>query len=340
MDPCLLDVLHELLARQLRLLHLLELEFPVAGQFGRAQLVDAEAGQRHHGLELDGGLRIVADALGERFHHLGHILVRDFEHSQRPDGADPRAGVTVEASSPALIEKVRTVFTDAQGLYRLVDLRPGTYKVTFTLPGFATFVRDGLTLEGAAAVTVNGQMKVGALEETLTVTGEAPIVDVSSTAKEQVVTRELLDAIPTGRQVWTVAVTMPGVTLSGQDVGGAGGLQQTRMRAFGTVEQEVTMEIDSILMNSVHGGGSTQQYFNDGMVQEMSVQTGALSAEVQTGGVRINMIPQTGSNQLHGSFVAISVPNSSAPVLSLSCLMICTRWPATSSSQSLSCRFG
>ena len=118
-------------------------------------------------------------------------------------------GVTVEASSPALIEKVRTVFTDAQGLYRLVDLRPGTYKVTFTLPGFATFVRDGLTLEGAAAVTVNGQMKVGALEETLTVTGEAPIVDVSSTAKEQVVTRELLDAIPTGRQVWTVAVTMP-----------------------------------------------------------------------------------------------------------------------------------
>ena len=89
------------------------------------------------------------------------------------------------------------------------------------------------------------------------------------------------------------------------------GLQQTRMRAFGTVEQEVTMEIDSILMNSVHGGGSTQQYFNDGMVQEMSVQTGALSAEVQTGGVRVNMIPQTGSNQLHGSLVAISVPNSS-----------------------------
>ncbi len=220
-------------------------------------------------------------------------------------------GVTVEAASPALIEKIRTVFTDAAGLYRLVDLRPGVYKVTFTLPGFSTFVRDGLTLEGASTVTVNGQMKVGALEETLTVTGEGPIVDVSSTAKEQVMTRELLNVIPTGRQVWTVAVTMPGVTLSGQDVGGAGGLQQTRMRAFGTVEQEVTIQVDGILMNSVHGGGSTNQYFNDGMTQEISVQTGALGAETQTGGVRLNMIPETGSNQLHGSLVAIAVPNSS-----------------------------
>ena len=220
-------------------------------------------------------------------------------------------GVTVEAASPALIEKIRTVFTDAGGLYRLVDLRPGIYKVTFTLPGFSTFVRDGLTLEGTATVTVNGQMKVGTLEETLTVTGEAPIVDVTSTAKAQVVTRELLDAIPTGRQMWTVAVTMPGVTLSGQDVGGAGGLQQTRMRAFGTVEQEVTIEVDGILMNSVHGGGSTNQYFNDGMTQEMSIQTGALGAETQTGGVRLNLIPQTGSNQFHGSLVAIAVPTSS-----------------------------
>jgi len=229
--------------------------------------------------------------------------------SDESGGALP--GVTIEAASPALIEKVRTVFTDAEGLYRFVDLRPGTYTVTFTLPGFGTLVRDQITLEGSATVTINGQLKVGALSETLTVSGEAPIVDVQSTAKEQVMTRELLNAIPTGRQMWTVAVTMPGVTLTGQDVGGAGGLQQTRMRAFGTVEQEVTIEVDSILMNSVHGGGSTQQYFNDGMVQEMAVQTGALGAETQTGGVRLNMIPQTGGNQFHGSLIAISVPNSS-----------------------------
>ena len=188
-------------------------------------------------------------------------------------------GVTVEAASPALIEKVRTVYTDTQGLYPLVDLRPGVYTVTFTLPGFATLVRDQITLEGTGTATINGQLKVGAIEETLTVTGEAPLVDTSSAVREQVVNRELLDALPTGRQMWTVAVTLPGVSLNGQDVCGPGGLQQTRMRAFGAVEQEVTIEVDGILMNSVHGGGSTQQYFNDGMVQEMSVQTGALGAE-------------------------------------------------------------
>ena len=220
-------------------------------------------------------------------------------------------GVTIEAASPALIERTRTVFTDSQGLFRLVDLRPGTYQVTFTLPGFTTLVRDRITLAGTATVTVNGQLTLGAIEETVTVSGEAPMVDSSSTAKEQVVTRELLNAIPSGRQMWTVAVTMPGISLNGQDVGGAGGLQQTRMRAFGTLEQEVTIEVDGILMNSVHGGGSTQQYFNDGMVQEMSVQTGALGAETQTGGVRLNMIPQAGGNVFSGSLVAVSVPNSS-----------------------------
>lgn len=218
-------------------------------------------------------------------------------------------GVTVEASSSALIEKTRSVTTDAEGLYRIVDLRPGSYLVTFSLGGFRTLQRDGITLTGAQAATVNAELSLGTVEEALVVTAEAPMVDSSSTAQERVVDRALLDALPTGRQMWTVAVTVPGVTLSGQDVGGAGGLQQTRMRAFGTLEQEVTIEIDGILMNSVHGGGSTQQYFNDGMVQEMSVQTGALGAETQTGGVRLNMIPATGGNQLHGALVALTVPS-------------------------------
>src|SRR6185369_2667284 len=89
-------------------------------------------------------------------------------------------GVTVEASSPALIEKVRTVITDGSGQFRIVDLRPGTYAVTFTLPGFNTFKRDGIELTGALTATVNADMKVGALEETVTVTGETPIIDVQS----------------------------------------------------------------------------------------------------------------------------------------------------------------
>ncbi|MET0215843.1 MAG: carboxypeptidase-like regulatory domain-containing protein, partial [Vicinamibacterales bacterium] len=109
-------------------------------------------------------------------------------------------GVTVEAASPALIEKVRTVVTDSEGLYRIVDLRPGAYTVTFTLPGFSTFVRDGIVLTTGFTATVNGEMKVGGVEETITVTGEAPLVDISNVEQQTTLSRDLLDEIPTSRR--------------------------------------------------------------------------------------------------------------------------------------------
>src|SRR5512138_1247117 len=93
-------------------------------------------------------------------------------------------GVTVEASSPALIEKVRSAVSDGTGQYRIEDLRPGTYKVTFTLPGFSTFQREGIELTGSFTATVNADMRVGALQETVTVTGESPIVDTQSARRE------------------------------------------------------------------------------------------------------------------------------------------------------------
>src|SRR5678809_160106 len=89
-------------------------------------------------------------------------------------------GVTVEAASPALIEKVRTVVTDGSGHYTVENLRPGTYAVTFTLPGFSTVIREGVELTGSFVASINAEMRVGALEETITVTGETPVVDVQS----------------------------------------------------------------------------------------------------------------------------------------------------------------
>ena len=120
-------------------------------------------------------------------------------------------GVTVEAASPALIEKVRNVVTDGSGQYRLEQLRPGVYTVTFTLPGFNTVKREGLELSGSFVATVNAEMRVGAVEETVTVTGESPIVDIQSANRQRVINQELLEAIPTGRTPQVAAFMIPGV---------------------------------------------------------------------------------------------------------------------------------
>src|SRR5215831_8569500 len=106
-------------------------------------------------------------------------------------------GVTVEAASPALIEKTRTVVTDSAGQYRIVDLTPGTYQVTFTLPGFKTFKRPDLILEGTFTAQVNAELQVGAVEESIQVTAASPVVDVSGSTTEFVANREVLDNIPT-----------------------------------------------------------------------------------------------------------------------------------------------
>ena len=137
-------------------------------------------------------------------------------------------GVTVEASSPALIEKTRAVVTDGTGQYKIVDLRPGTYAVTFALSGFSTVKREGIELAGSFAATVNVDMKVGAVQETITVTGASPIVDVQNSAQQRVLGADVIDAIPTSRTQFTTAVLIPGMTIStAQDVGGTNSLAGT-----------------------------------------------------------------------------------------------------------------
>src|SRR4051794_37837655 len=123
-------------------------------------------------------------------------------------------GVTVEAASDALIEKVKSVVSDGNGVYRITDLRPGVYSVTFALPGFQTFKRDGLQLPAEFTMTINGDMKVGSLEETITVSGDAPVVDVTTAVHTQVLNREAIDAIPTGRTIQGLGQLIVGVSLS------------------------------------------------------------------------------------------------------------------------------
>jgi Carboxypeptidase regulatory-like domain len=217
-------------------------------------------------------------------------------------------GVSVEASSPALIEKSRTVFTNGAGQYRIVDLRPGVYTVTFVLAGFNVVVREGIVLIADFTAPIDVELKVGAIEETITVAGQTPVVDVMSPVQQQVLTRDLLEAVPTGRNIWGTGATLNGVTLSAPDVGGTAGMQQTYMAVHGSERRDNAIQIDGMSVNGIEGDGAIQNYFNQGMFEEMSYQTSALGAEVQSSGVRLNMIPKDGSNALHGSGFISQVP--------------------------------
>jgi len=210
-------------------------------------------------------------------------------------------GVTVEVASPVLIEKTRSVATDSTGGYRLTDLRPGVYTITFSLEGFSTSKREGVELPSNFVMTINGDMKVGSLEETLTVTGAAPTVDVQSTTKSQVLNRETLDAIPTGRTIQGMGQLITGVSLNIPDVGGSRAMQQTYMSTHGLGASQTTVQVDGLMLNGLDGDGAVQNYFNSSMSQEMVYTTSGAAADVSGGGVRLNMIPRDGGNILNGS---------------------------------------
>jgi Carboxypeptidase regulatory-like domain len=219
-------------------------------------------------------------------------------------------GVTVEASSDVLIEKVKSAITDGDGAYRIADLRPGTYTVTFTLTGFKTFRRDGLELPSEFTATLNTELGVGQLEETITVTGASPVVDVTSAAKTSILNREAIDLIPTGRSIQGLGQLVVGVNLSLPDTGGARAMQQTYMSTHGMSTANTTVLVDGQMTNGLQGDGAIQSYYNDAMNAEMSYQTAGIGAETSSGGVRLNMIPREGGNRFSGDFKAVSRPGS------------------------------
>jgi len=219
-------------------------------------------------------------------------------------------GVTVEAASDVLIEKVKSAVTDESGSYRIADLRPGTYVVTMTLPGFNTYKREGLQLPSEFTATLNAQLTVGALAETITVTGSSPVVDVTTAAKTSVLDREAIDLIPTGRSIQGMGQLIVGVNLSLPDTGGARAMQQTYMSTHGMSTANTTVLVDGQMTNGLQGDGAIQSYYNDAMNSEMSYQTAGIGAETSSGGVRLNMIPREGGNRFSGDFKAVGRPGS------------------------------
>ena len=223
-------------------------------------------------------------------------------------------GVTVEASSPALIEKVRVVTTDGGGQYRIVDLRPGTYAISFALPGFSTVRREGIELTGSFVATIDVQLTVGALEETVTVTGETPIVDVQRTTQQRVFDAAVIEAIPVGRSHINMAVLIPGLSASQPgrgalaDVGGTNNLQNTQFAIHGGRTSDTRLQLDGVRLGNVLSPGEFSNFVPDtGSTQEVTIDYGAISAEQPFGGLRIDIIPREGGNTLRGTVFATGV---------------------------------
>lgn len=229
-------------------------------------------------------------------------LVRDVSGAVLP-------GVTVEASSPVLIEKVRTVATDTEGRFSIVALPPGTYTVSFSLSGFSTLRREGVQLTTGFTATVNADLPVGALEETVTVSGASPLVDPQNVTQQNVLTSDTLSALPTGtKSIEALLSLTPG--LSG-NAGGVGGAQGTyRSTSFnasyhGKINGGKANFDGLAVTNTNQTTGAAGYIINGELVEEMLLEGGGASAESNVSAFSVNFIPKQGGNTFRGSVSGI-----------------------------------
>jgi hypothetical protein len=226
-------------------------------------------------------------------------------------------GVSVEATSPVLIENARTAVSDGNGQYRIESLRPGSYVVTFTLQGFTTVRREAVDVVGTATTIVNADLRVGAVTETITVSGAAPTVDTRSIRQERVINRELIDTLPFGRTPQTAALLTPGAsavsTFGAVEIGGTniimtgGGLTSVH----GSRGGDSRVAIDGLSTSGAEGEGAFANLLaNIGLAQEVTVSYAAGTAEQALGGVQTNIIPRDGGNQFTLSLFASGTTES------------------------------
>jgi hypothetical protein len=245
---------------------------------------------------------------------LGFLLIPSLLYAQasitgvvRDTSGAVLPGVNVEASSPALIEKVRSVATNDAGQYRIENLRPGVYTVTFGLSGFSTVKREAIELSGTFVATVNAELRVGAVEETVTVTGESPVVDVQSSNRERVLTADVINNAPVNRYPSFVAAMIPGVNNSTVDVGGNSGSPTTgggALTVHGSRATDLEMLRNGVSIATVETGSNTQGVPNMAVFAEMAVETATVSTDERGSGVRLNFIPREGGNTFSGMAIS------------------------------------
>jgi hypothetical protein len=223
-------------------------------------------------------------------------------------------GVTVEATSPALTGSLRTTITDETGAYRIEELRPGTYTVTYTLPGFSVTRREDLALSPNFTATVNVELSIGSLEESITVRGGTPLVDTQSLTQQRVISRELLAAVPTSQSMLGIASLMPAVVQppNAQDVGGSMGERSVRISIHGARTTDARLRQEGMIYNGMTPGtnygsdgleGAGRGYYvNPLAVNEILIDAGTMgSAEYGLGGAQSNALYRDGGNRLAGA---------------------------------------
>ena len=205
-------------------------------------------------------------------------------------------GVTVTATSPSLMG-VQTSVTDSGGNYRFPALPPGTYALTYELPGFNTLKRENIDITMGFTATVNVDLKVASLQETVTVTGESPVIDTSSTRVQQNFKLEALQEIPNARDLWSLLAVTPGVAMSRIDVGGNRAGTQTGYTAYGYSGQNRVL-VEGI--NTTEGTAGAGFYVDYGSFEEVFLGTIGQSAEMPTPGVQSQMLGKSGGNKFQG----------------------------------------
>jgi hypothetical protein len=218
-------------------------------------------------------------------------------------------GVTVQAASDALIEKQRTVTTDGQGRYAVVDVRPGTYVITFTMQGFAP-VKQSIEVPANTTVTIDGALKPGSVGETVNVEAAVATVDTQEVAHPAVLTRQDMDNVPTARNMQSVGALTAGAHLNAPDPGGLQQVQQTYLTAHGNYTNSDTYLLDGMLVNTMQNDRTIQTYIDNGIIEEITYQTSNVTAENEAGGVFVNMVPKDGGNQLHVDLFLGYVPSA------------------------------
>ena len=215
----------------------------------------------------------------------------------------PLPAVIVQAASPTLVEKVRLAQTDSRGQYRIENLRPGTYSVSFTLNGWRPYRRDGIELSGSSTAIVDAELTIGGVAEAVTVTGALPVVDAHGLSRELALSGDVIRSLPTARSYNALLVLVPGVVTNTNDTSPA--RRPRRFPIHGGRTNEGRLTLDGLNIGSPPSGNSATSYVVDvGNAEEVTFTTAGALGETETAGLVMNIVPKSGGNALRGSFFA------------------------------------